>query len=87
MKVLTIKLGITIISALSVVGCVVNPTPNAEVFSMTDAQTKAAQFNVLQTQNADREARRGKLRDEIEARAWERSISSPSTTIVIPPRY
>jgi len=86
MKIRSIKLGITAISALSIVGCIVNPTPNAGAFSMTEVQTKAAQYNALQTQNTDREAHRGKLRDEVEVRAWERNISAP-TTIVIPSRY
>ncbi|MDD5275726.1 MAG: hypothetical protein PHR16_06560 [Methylovulum sp.] len=87
MKTLALKLGITAISALSVAGCIINPTPNAGSFSMTEAQTKAAQYNALQTQNTDREAHRGKLRDEIEVRAWERNISAPNTTIVVPSRY
>lgn len=87
MKILSVKPGIVAILALSLVGCIVNPTPNAGAFSMTEAQTKAAQYNALQTQNTDREAHRGKLRDDAEVRAWERNISSPNTAIVIPSRY
>lgn len=87
MKIRCVKPGIVAILALSLVGCIVNPTPNAGAFAMTEAQTKAAQFNALQTQNIDREAHRGKLRDEAEARAWERNISVPYTTVVVPSRY
>jgi hypothetical protein len=70
----------------SVAGCVVNPTPNAGYYSMSDAQTKAAQFNALQTQNIDREAHRGMLRDEAEVRAWESNISKPNS-VLLPSRY
>ncbi|MEQ1638347.1 MAG: hypothetical protein ABL903_16830 [Methylococcales bacterium] len=86
MKLQTIKLGVIAFFALSTAGCIQNPTPNAGSFSMTDAQTKAAQYNVLQTQNADREARKGILRDEAEVRAWESNISRPNNIIIVPRR-
>jgi hypothetical protein len=68
-------------------GCIVNPTP--------DAETKAAQFNAMQTKAIDRQSiredqllRKEGLRDEAEVRAWESNISRPNnTTVVVPGRY
>jgi hypothetical protein len=76
-------------------GCVVNPVPNAGQFHMSDAETKAAQYNAMQTKAMDRESirqdqqlRKEALRDEAEVRAWESNITKPSTTNVIySPRY
>ena len=71
-------------------GCVVNPAPNAGQFHMTDAETKAAQYNAMQTKAMDRESirqdqqlRKDALRDEAEVRAWENNIKKPSTTNII----
>jgi hypothetical protein len=76
-------------------GCIVNPTPNAGQFHMTDAETKAAQFNAMQTKAIDRQSiredqllRKEGLRDEAEVRAWESNISRPNnTTVLVPGRY
>lgn len=74
-------------SVLALAGCIVNPTPNAGQFHMSDAETKAAQYNALQTQMMDREAAKAKLRDEAEVRAWEKNITRPQTTVIVPSRY
>jgi len=86
MKILSVKLGSTASLALLISGCIVNPTPNAGHFSMTDAETKAAQYNSQQTFNTDRENRKAILRDEAEVRAWESNISRPNNIIVVPRR-
>ncbi len=86
MKIQFVKLGIVAFLALLVGGCIVNPTPNAGHFSMSEAETKAAQYNSLQTFNADREAHRAVLRDEAEVRAWESNITRPNNVIIVPRR-
>jgi hypothetical protein len=86
MKIQFVKLGIVAFLALSVGGCIVNPTPNAGQFSMSEAETKATQYNSLQTFNADREAHRAVLRDEAEVRAWESNITRPNNVIIVPRR-
>jgi hypothetical protein len=76
-------------------GCMMNPTPNAGQFHMSDAETKAAQYNAMQTKAMDRASiredqllRKEGLRDEAEVRAWESNISRPnSTTVLVPGRY
>lgn len=84
---LVIKLCLVSFFALNIIGCIVNPTPNSGTYTMTDTEVKAVQYNALQTQNADREARKAMLRDEAEIRAWEKNISSPNAVIVAPSRY
>ncbi len=76
-------------------GCMMNPTPNAGQFHMSDAETKAAQYNAMQTKAMDRASiredqllRKEGLRDEAEVRAWESNITrSNNTTVVVPSRY
>ena len=76
-------------------GCMMNPTPNAGQFHMSDAETKAAQYNAMQTKAMDRQSirqdqllRKEGLRDEAEVRAWESNISRPNnTTVIVPGRY
>lgn len=77
------------------VGCMMNPTPNAGQFHMSDAEAKAAQYNAMQTKAMDRQSirqdqllRKEGLRDEAEVRAWESNISRPNnTTVIVPGRY
>jgi|688.fasta_scaffold2315474_1 hypothetical protein len=84
-----------LISMILVSGCMMNPTPNAGQFHMSDAETKAAQYNAMQTKAMDRASiredqllRKEGLRDEAEVRAWESNISRPnSTTVLVPGRY
>ncbi len=76
-------------------GCMMNPTPNAGQFHMSDAETKAAQYNAMQTKAMDRASiredqllRKEGLRDEAEVRAWESNITRPNnTTVIVPGRY
>jgi hypothetical protein len=86
MKIQFFKFGIVAFFAMLVSGCITNPTPNAGHFSMTEAETKAAQYNSLQTLNADREAHRAILRDEAEVRAWESNITRPNNIVIVPRR-
>jgi hypothetical protein len=82
------------ISVVSLIfsGCIMNPTPNAGQFHMSDADTKASQFNAMQTKALDRASmredqllRKEGLRDEAEVRAWESNISRPNNSTVIVP--
>ena len=79
---------------LTLNGCYVNTAPNSGEFHMSDADTKAAQWNAMQTKAMDRQSERQDqllkkdgLRDEAEVRSWERNITKPNTTLLNPSRY
>lgn len=49
-----VRSSLFLLGSLFITGCMMNPTPNAGQFHMSDAETKAAQFNAMQTKAMDR---------------------------------